>query len=55
MPQLSSIVDPSISLQNTQDLVRKIRFLASVRNKLIHDPTYVLFLSVLRRCFCWLY
>lgn len=23
-----------------QDLVRKIRFLASVRNKLIHDPTY---------------
>lgn len=43
MPQLSSIVDPSTSLQNTQDLVRKIRFLASVRNKLIHDPTYVLF------------
>ena len=23
-----------------QPLVRKIRFLASVRNKLIHDPTY---------------
>lgn len=23
-----------------EDLVRKMRFLASVRNKLIHDPTY---------------